>query len=295
MKERRNESPQDIQQLGEKYALTVRDFLAASPDNLSGYWQDKEFLFAFPKMAVYLISSEGRAKFSQDQRAGLFSLSLRTFSQNNNRGLTGCAFTADGSIVSRDNQGNLVLQIASDNQPKLLSQDEKTESFTKALTAAILLIGMSLTDREKQRSLLIKSYQELSNSKKNSFTESLGRLLAKNNPVRTWVKENRLDADNGFDWDLELSHLLFFGIYAFRIEHLPMPQEMQPDPLKNYSLQTRSVMLNFALEYAEHLNKGRSGAKLTEFIMHIGAMEMTENMREKLDLLKQNVSFKRSN
>ncbi len=273
-------------------SLTIRNLLAVSYQDLSAYWQDREFLLEFPALAVYLIGSKGRSEFSQDQRANLFSLSLKTFLQSNNRRLTGYAFTADGSVVSRDNKGNLVLQIASNNQPELLPQDEKTESFTKALTASILLIGMSLTDIERQKSLLIESHQNLSESRKSNFIDSLGRLLGENNAVRAWIKKNRLDSGNGFDWDLELSQLLFFGIYASRIEYFSMPQEMEPDIIENCSLQTRGVILNFALEYAENLNKGRSSAKLTGFIMQMGEMDMTEDMRTKLDLFKQKVSFK---
>ena len=290
MEERLEKSPQDQQD--EKFATAIRDLLAASDQDFSESWQNREFLLEFPGLAVYLIGNKGRGEFSQDQRASLFSLSLKAFLTTKNTGLTGYAFTTDGSVVSRDNKGKLVLQIPSDNQSKILPQDVKTESFTKALTASILLIGMSLTDKEKQRSLLIESYQELSYSRKSNFIDSLGRLLGKNHSVRTWIKENRLDSENGFDWDLELSHLLFFGIYAQNIERLPMPFEMQPDTLENCSLQTRGVILNFALEYAKDLNKGRSSAKLTGFIIKMGQMEMTEEMGEKLELLKQKLSFK---
>jgi len=221
----------------------------------------------------------------------LFSLSLRAFFQNNNRGLTGCAFTADGSVVNRDNQGNLVLQIASMSSPKLLSQSEKTESFTKALTASILLIGMSLPDKERQSSLLIKTYQNMDQNRKYNLLTALGRLLAKNNPVRTWIKENRLDAENGFDWDLELAYLLFFGIYVQHAKNLTIPQEMKPGTLKNFSSQTRRVMLNFALEYTENLRRSKLSAELSDFIMQMETMEMTGDMRKKLDLFNQKVNL----
>jgi hypothetical protein len=73
-----------------------------------------------------------------------------------------------------------------------------------------------------------------------------------------------------------------------------MTQEMRPDALKNCSLQTRGVILNFALEYAKDLNRGRSGAKLTGFIIQMEQMEMTEEMGEKLELFKQKLMFKMS-
>jgi hypothetical protein len=52
--------------------------------------------------------------------------------------------------------------------------------------------------------------------------------------------------------------------------------------------------LNFALEYARYLDKGKSSAKLTGFIIQMEQMEMTEEMRGKLELFKQKLLFKMS-
>lgn len=270
--------------------LALRNLLAAKDEDLRNLWQDKEFLFSFPRMAIFAVSSKGRAEFSESQRVSLFALSLKTFLPNNKQTLSGYSFTKDGKVVTGNNSGTLI--VVFDNQPELIGQDQKTDSFTRALTASILLIGMSLPDKERQRSLLIESYQNLSNDRKVNLVDSLGRLLAQNNVTRTWIKENKLDADNGFDWDMELAYTLFFGIYTSRIESIFVPQEMQQDVLKYCSLQTRGVMLNFALQYVEKLKRSRSRTKLPGFITQMSEMEMTEDMREKLDLFKQKMSFR---
>lgn len=272
MTERLKENPQDQQD--NKSALAIRNLLAASPEDLSKFWQNRTFLFEFPALAIYLIGSKGRTEFSEDQRADLFSLSLTTFLFNKDRKLSGgYAFTQDGQVVSRN-------------------KDERTDSLTKALTASILLIGMSLPDKEIQSSLLIKTYQDMDQNRKSNLLSTLGRLLAKNNITRTWIKENRIDADNGFDWDSELSRLLFFGIYASAVEHFYIPKDMRQDVIKDFSLEARRVILNFALEYADKLKKSRFSPKLWDFTVQMKAMEMTEDMRKQLSLFEQKVGFK---
>ena len=115
---------------------------------------------------------------------------------------------------------------------------------------------MSLNDRERRSSLLIESYQNLSHGRKNNFTDNLGRLLSENSATRTWIKDNKLDKDNGFDWDSELAYTLFFGIYAKRTKYFPIPQEMKQDMVKNLSLQTRSVRYaGFCLGICRKANK----------------------------------------
>ena len=277
----------------DRQAETLRNLLAGKEENISHLWQDKEFLFKFPNMAAHLISSEGQLEFSQDQRETLFTLSLGQFLSSNNQKLTGYLFTKDGDVAVRNNNG--ILKIVSDGKSEPLSPEEKTDAFTKALMASILLIGMSLNDRERRSSLLIESYQKnMSDGRKNNLIDTLGRLLEKTNVTRAWIKEKRLDQDNGFDWDSELAYTLFFDMYAKAFEHIPVPEEMGHDIAK-FSLQTRSVMLDFALEHAEKLRKSHYSVRLSDFIIQMDTMEMTEDMREKLDLLKEKVSFKRAN
>lgn len=287
MKESREESLQNQQD--QKFALTIRRLLASSDQNLNVYWQDREFLFEFPMLAVWLVGSEGKKEFSQDQRTDLFDRSLNTFLHNNYQILAGYSFTKDGKFATRDNKGSLKTV---SNNPELVPQDQATDSATKALIGSILLIGMSLSDRERLKSLVIESYQDLSEHRRVNLTDTLGRLLAKNNATRTWIKENELDRGNGFDWDHELAQLLFFGIYSGQgLERFPMPHEMNRD-LKHFSLQTRSVMLDFALEYREKLGRSKNNAQLTDFILGMDEMETTEDIAHKLGLLKQKASFK---
>ena len=276
----------------DRQAETLRHLLTGRQEDISKLWQDKQFLCRFPKMAAFLISSEGQQEFSQDQRETLFTLSLGQFLSSNNQKLTGYLFTKDGDVAVRNNNG--ILKIVSDGKSEPLSPEEKTDAFTKALIASILLIGMSLNDRERRSSLLIESYQNLSQARKNNFTDTLGRLLSENSATRAWIKDNKLDKENGFDWDSELAYTLFFGIYAKRTNYFPIPSEMKQDIVGNLSLQTRSVMLNFALEYAEKLIKSNYSVRLSDFIIQMDAMEMTKDMREKLAILKQKVSFTRS-
>ena len=276
----------------DRQAETLRDLLADKEENIVQLWQDKQFLCRFPKMAAFLISSKGQQEFSQDQRETLFTLSLGQFLSANNQKLTGYLFTKDGDVaVRRNNKGGL--KIVSDGNSELLSSEEKTDSFTRALIASILLIGMSLNDRERRSSLLIESYQNVSDTRKNNLIDTLGRLLEKTNVTRAWIKEKRLDQDNGFDWDSELAYTLFFGMYAKGFEHIPVPEEMGHDIAK-FSLQTRSVMLDFALEHAEKLRKSHYSVRLSDFIIQMDAMEMTEDMQEKLGSLKEKVSFTRT-
>lgn len=285
--------------------LALRNLLTDKDENLRNLWQDKEFLFAFPKMAIFLISSEGRMEFFQDQRIQIFSDSLQIFLSNDTRQLSGYRFTKNGEIVTRNRLGFHKIGSISEPNTITLETGGKTDSYPITVIASIMLIGMSLKDQELLTSLASQSYQELSLGKRGYLIDNLGRLLQTNNPTRAYIKDNKLDIANGFDWDADLAYILFFGIYKY-VQKSPgqrLPQEMKDIMLKYYSLEALNVILDYALDQSEHLQRLRKSAELRGFINYIATLlanaqgdldhqEMIKGMQEKLDGLKEAISYK---
>lgn len=296
--------------------LALRNLLNTKGEDLVNLWQNKEFLFAFPRMAIFLISNKGCMEFSKDQRAQIFSDSLSIFLSNNNRQLSGYMFTKDGEIVTKNAQG--LHNVGSINEGEPISipnssdtitpeKAEKTDTYSKTVIASILLIGMSLKDQEKLTSLVIQSYERFSSAKRGDILDNLGRLLDINSPTRAYIKNNQLDKDNGFGWDKELSYIMFFGIYK-RVQKSMgqrLPQEMKDIMLQYYSLETLSVILDYSLDQSEHLQRLRDSDELTGFIDHMATrltnakdrlldQKMIESMQEKLDELTKALSYKKS-
>ena len=279
----------------DKQYPTIRNLLAASSEEMSSYWQDKTFLLEFPGLAVYLISGQGRNEFPEEERAKIFDISLRSLLSSDNRQLTAYSINAKEKVLSG-------------NQNRFETEEKKTDSFAKAVLASILLIGMSLNNREKLIGIISQTHQDLTSSKRSYLTDAFGRLLMTNNIPRAWIKGKKLDSDNAFDWDSELARLLFFGIYKIRNEtyrYIAIPKEMKANLIGYYSLETVDIMLDYSLDQAEQLLKSRSSSGLAEFISHIDTVLSQEDvsdpqrmikkrMGEKLELLKQKLNFKMS-
>lgn len=223
-------------------------------------------------------------------------------------------FTKNGEIVTKNPRG--LHRIGSINESEPISNNssntitletgEKTDTFVRTVTASILIIGMSFLDKGRLISLMSESYQKLSSAKKTYLMDNLGRLLETDCPTRAYIKDRKLDISNGFDWDEELAYILFFGIYKC-LQQSPgqrLPQEMKDTVLKHYSLEALSVMLDYALDQAEHLQRLRNSSELAGFIRHIetrltnaqadSCQKMIKDMQEKLNSFKEAVSYKQS-
>lgn len=295
--------------------LGLINLLTDKDEDLHNPWQDKKFAFAFPSIALYLASSNGQKEFTKDEIAQIFSNSLQTFLSNNNRKLAGYMFTKNGEIVTKNSQGLRKTRSINESQPIShlnssdtirLEEGEKIDSYSRTVTALILLIGMSLKDPEMLTSLMIQVYQNLSSEKRNYLIDNLGRLLATDNPTRAYIKDKKYDTGNGFGWDEELAHVLFFGIYkgVQRPKRQRLPQETKDIMLKYYSLETLNVILDYALDQAKHLQRLTNSEELTGFIDYMATLlannkdrlpqqKMIEDMQEKLDGLKEALSYKK--
>ena len=289
-----------------KQTPALKDILSCKEQNLSQLWQDEEFLLAFPKMALGLLSIQGRMEFSQDERAQIFSTSLDLFLSSNYQKLAGVYLcNAKGEVLSRTKSS--FPTINSGIQPETTPKEEKTDSFTKLVLASILLIGFSLGDREKLKAAFIQSHKKITTGKRNSLVDALGRFLEMNNVPRAWIKNNKLDLDNGFNWDSELAWLLLFGIYSeHSYQRLGMPSEMRANLITHYSLETLNIMLDYSLDQVEEPKKVKSNSHLSEFITFIESMlvsredhlhpkEMIESMKEKLKILKEKAGYTENN
>lgn len=278
----KEQSPTIPDVVAEKPVLTVQDLQGFTEEQWIQPWQDKQFLRAFPSLVTHLISRDVREQFTEDQRTKLFTDGLSTFVVNGRAPARMMMFSKNGEIA-----------------PRLVNARTDEDHFPRAIIGHIMLIAMTLPPNRKMAEFT-KLYRGLKPNYRTFLADELGRLLAINNATRAFIKENKLDLDNGFEWDQELITLLL-SIYKNRTKGGIIPQEVVMS-LEHFSPTTINAVLDYVLENYNTFNKSTRSFTLTDFVTEVEKSltssqidpELRERMQQKLEDFKEKIGYKRS-
>lgn len=258
--------------------------VSASTEQLQGNveewkhkWQDPTFTRAFPTLVQRYILEEKNSP--EDQKKLIFESSLLSFLELPWKGGEKGAIAANG-LLRRENG--------------------EAEPLLRAEIASLLLLGLSLSDREYVKNLVVANYHLLTYNRKASFRQHVFRLITNNNVSRKQIKDNQLDFKSGFNWDKEVTELALRLRYESEkskpIEELPLylPVEFTSE-LDKFAPYAIIEFLNYAVDYVNRLPvRSLKRKDLTEFIVEVegldssffGDQKLFSTVQEKLSQLK---------
>lgn len=212
-------------------------------------WQDNKFAKIFPNLIPQLLI------LPEENKKNIFYLAYTTFMDSPSSSSTHAARL--GGIFLRISDHNPLLWEPVGNR----TQTPNKESLARIETDCLVLLGLSLKDKESAKDTIADSYNILSKNNSTSnrarkFRENIFTTLVKNSPFRRWIKINNLDQDSGFDWDREVTRLALWRLFPPSQKIIPdkqlpdgLPKELTSE-LKNFTPPGIDEFANYALGFA---------------------------------------------
>lgn len=238
----------------------IREILypQVTKERLKEFWKEPRFAESFPNMVCLLISPQFRDKFAQGQKQRIFELSLPSFMELPwTGGKSGAAVSAK---IFRVNEQTQLWERVKTGKNQVIKPG--IEALTRLEIGSLILLGLSLQDKQYAESLIAESYETMfspkkpANSKPRTFTDNLITLTTKNNVFRQWVKTNDIDLQNGFNWDRDVTklalHLISSGLP--REARQELPKQFIPS-LSLYPPEAIDELLNFSLAFVQKLSR----------------------------------------
>lgn len=235
----------------------IKGFLNSTQFKVDKLWQQEDFCANFPKVVKRLLSPEGLERFPASDRNKIFSSCLTSF--------TNLPWTkkpkehrSGGYIRAKDFYFTVEGKVT---RAKLEATSE-VDSLARAEIASIILLGMSLPEEKRAMGEIITFYKGLDEGKQSTSRQSLGLLLIRDNISRQWLKNNQLDKVTGYDWDTQITELIFNfpgNVISERKKSASLPSVMTGD-LKFYSSQAIDLFLYYAFLYAQSLKLNEARA-----------------------------------
>lgn len=269
----------------EKPVLSVQDLLVFTKEQWARSWQDQTFLKSFPNLVTHLISSDVREQFTEDQRAKLFTNGLLTFITNRG-GTVGLTFGRNGEIKRYSRRA---------------VSPEQEDKFSTAVIGHLMLIPMTLSS-ENKINVVTEAYKSesqcLKTADRTELMAQITRLLKTNNATRAFIKESKLDVNNGFEWDNDLT-IFSLSMHENRDNAMIMPTSIIKDP-QHFSPQTLTLTLDYIIRHSDTLKKSAKSIDLGGFATQVEELinsgkippEAAKTIQEKLTLVKDVMGIK---
>lgn len=249
-----------MEKLKEPFAPSIEGVgRVTTKEGFKEYWKDPGFAESFPNMVYLLTSPHVSDKFPHEQKQRIFELGLKSLMELPWTGGAGGA-AVSGKMFGVNEQTQLWERV------DIREINPDTEVLTRLEIGSLLLLGLSLKDKQCSKEFIIGCYKNLkdinkTNSKARSFRgHILNNLLTVNNPFRKWLKTNNLDANNGFEWDREVPKLVFMLL-----------------PLKSATTLAREVPNNLPPEFKDL--KNFPPLVIDEFVDYALRMPITNRLR----------------
>ena len=202
-----------------------------NPNIIEDGWKDRDFAARFPNLIFRLFSLEHDNKYSEEQKKEILRLNFPLFMQSPSRGK---ALLATMQVNQETQLWEYTKEYTKDRSPVHPSK----ESLITIEIGSFILLGLSLKNREAGINLIIQSIQN--HDKGEIFrTYIMNKIITTNSPFRQWVKANKLDTNNDFEWNREVAKL------GLRL----VPQNVVPKEFKNLENYPPIVVA----EFADHL------------------------------------------
>lgn len=235
----------------ESFTPSIREVdRETTKEGFKEYWKDPGFAEGFPNMVYLFTSPHVSDKFTHEQKQRIFELGLKSLMELSWTGRSGGA-AISGKMFGVNKQAQLWERV----YIREISPD--TEALTRLEIGSLILLGFSLKDKQYSKKFIIGCYKNLKDtnmtaSKARSFRgHILNNLLTVNNPFREWVKTNNLDANNGFEWDREVTKLILMLLPLERATTLDreVPNNLPPEfkDLKNFPPLVIDEFVDYAL------------------------------------------------
>jgi len=214
------------------------------------YWKDPRFAEGFPNMVYLFTSPEVSDKFTHEQKQRIFELGLKSLMELPWIGGAGGA-AVSGKMLGVNEQTQLWEKV------DIREIKPGIEALTRLEIGSLILLGLSLKNKQHSKKFIVDCYKNLKDTNKTTSKSRslrghiLNNLLTVNSPFREWVKTNNLDANNGFEWDREVSKLglmlLPLGKATAPVQEVPnnLPPEFKD--LKNFPPLVIDEFVNYAL------------------------------------------------
>lgn len=232
----------------------------ASVQEIIEGWKS-DFPQHFPGLVKTMLSSEGLKKYSEEDRKKLFASSLEAFNTlpwSHNKGPYHSKQAPNYINASRmwfDEKGEISHHKGMEVEAFTLQKN----NLLYTDIACLLLLGMSLNSEEATVSILNLCINADKN-KRQTLIKAFSAVLSKTTSLtRKWIKDNRLDASIGGNWDSRIAELLFnlpeFRIDAQKGTPKKLPSITTGDAPKLYSEEAFDVFLEYVLQYTQGLIK----------------------------------------
>lgn len=213
-------------------------------------WQNNKFAEIFPNLVPQLLTLP-----QEENKKSIFYLAYTTFMDSSPNSPTAAA-RLGGKFLRISDHNSLLWETVSTRK-----QMPNKESLTRIEIGCLVLLGLSLKDKEFAKDTIADSYDTLSKNNSTSnrarrFRENIFTTLVKNNPFRSWIKKNNLDQDSDFDWDREVTKLALWRLFPPSQKIIPdkklpdsLPKELTSE-LRNFTPPTIDEFANYASEFA---------------------------------------------
>lgn len=236
-------------------------------------WKTSEYTQLFPNLTFRLLSLDGRNQYTQEQKQRIFELGFTSFME--------LPWTAGGVAV-----GGKRTKVNEKTQlwEKIISRkvEQGTESLIRVEIGCFILQALSLKNKEGAINLIIESYDSLKEvnkitSKQGIFRDHLSRLILTGDAFRQWVQANKLDRNNGFEWDSEVPRL------GFRL----LPQD------RRIKTSNQEVPNKLSAEFNElDLRKypPKAIVEFVDYILKIPTEKLTNTVRSDTNVFQTNLA-----
>lgn len=264
-------------------------------------WQNLDFVKGFPKLATRLVSPEEKTKLPDDDQKSMVERSLTTFMRlswkPDKQG-----FVAGNALLLDENLDYMPLRKGKETG----GLESTGESLIRCNIGSFILLGKTLEDKEHINHLLLESYQNLKENRKNNFRQNILRLASKDSLFRDLVKAHSLDTQNGFEWNREMAKLFLQLLASDSVNTFPVAFS---EDLKIYPIEVVDEFLNYALGYVKdhpQINKvkRKTAIKPMEFIIQLDNLHgsgyfdgspLSLRVQQKIEGLKSSVMKKQGN
>lgn len=228
------------------------EFLKGDTEEWKLKWQDPNFTRQFPTLVQRFLSEDRHTQFLEEHGQEMIRSAVSAFMQlpwnTREKGhivVNGMGFTQNGEVRHLEKN-----ELTASERPTV-------DSLMKAEIASLLLLGFGPSNQEGTKNCIVKCYQSLPPSKKDSYRNNVFRLIINNSSTRRWIKENQLDVKNGFSWDKSVATRLALSLIPPRQKEFgeglirTLPNELSN--LEHFAPETIEGFVDYVLGYVKSL------------------------------------------